>query len=161
MTERVTTERPITAPQITDLPLPERSTYDAMLRGGKLRCPNCGTGKLFSSYLVVADSCSDCGTALHHQRADDAPAYFTMFIVGHVVVGLALTVEQTFAPDLWVHAALWLPLLLAMSLWMLPRIKGALIGIQWAQRMHGFGGEAADGRDATTGVRHVDTAARH
>ena len=67
-----------------------------------------------------------------------------MFIVGHVVVALVLMVEDFFAPALWVHALLWTPLVLGMSLWLLPRIKGALIGLQWANRMHGFGGEDED-----------------
>lgn len=125
----------------------ERSTADAMKNGARLRCPACGTGALFASYLKVADTCDHCGTELHHQRADDAPAYFTMFIVGHVVIGAVLAAEQAFAPPLWLHAVVWAPLLLAMSLALLPRIKGILVGIQWAQRMHGFGtGDGGDDR---------------
>lgn len=116
----------------------DRSTVESMTKGFRLRCPKCGEGKLFQSYLVVSPACSVCGEELHHQRADDAPAYFTMFIVGHIVIGLVLAVEQTYEPPLWLHAALFLPLLLGMSLWLLPRIKGTLIGLQWAQRMHGF-----------------------
>ena len=120
----------------------DRPTLDAMKRGAALTCPACGKGPLFSSYLVVAPTCPSCNEELHHQRADDAPAYFTMFIVGHVVIGLVLTLEQTYAPPLWVHIAIFMPMLLLMSLWLLPRIKGALVGLQWAKRMHGFGGEA-------------------
>jgi uncharacterized protein (DUF983 family) len=121
----------------------ERSTADAMLRGARQRCPACGEGALFKSYLKVADTCPACGEELHHQRADDLPAYFTMFIVGHIVVGLVMMVESAYAPELWVHALIWPPLLLVLSLVLLPRIKGAAIGLQWAQRMHGFGREAA------------------
>jgi uncharacterized protein (DUF983 family) len=117
----------------------ERSTTDAMFRGARLLCPACGKGALFKSFLKVADTCPSCGEELHHQRADDAPAYFTMFITGHIVVALVLIVETNFAPPLWVHALLWTPLLLILSLVLLPRIKGALVGLQWAQRMHGFG----------------------
>ena len=84
-------------------------------------------------------ACGSCGEELHHHRADDAPPYFTMLIVGHVLVGGALSLEKAFAPSMWVHMALWLPLTLVLSLWLLPRIKGALIGLQWANRMHGFG----------------------
>ena len=87
----------------------------------------------------MAPECAACGEALHHQRADDAPPYFTMLIVGHVVVGGALGVERAFAPHMMVHMLLWLPLTLLLSLWLLPRVKGALIGLQWAHRMHGFG----------------------
>lgn len=94
---------------------------------------------MFGKFLKVEHACAACGTELHHQRADDAPPYFTMFIVGHVVIGGLLIVEKKYHPDVWVHLALWLPLTMALSLWLLPRIKGALIGLQWAWRMHGFG----------------------
>lgn len=117
-----------------------RPTQQAMLRGLALRCPACGEGHLFSSYLKVADTCPSCSEDLHHQRADDGPAYFTMFIVGHIVVAGVMYVEKAYAPELWVHALLWTPLILGLSLALLPRVKGAMIGLQWALRMHGFGG---------------------
>lgn len=94
---------------------------------------------MYNAFLKVVPACPDCGTELHHQRADDAPPYFTMFIVGHVVIAALLAVEKKFQPALEVHLALWLPLTAGLSLWLLPRIKGALIGQQWALRMHGFG----------------------
>lgn len=118
----------------------ERSTKEAMLRGAAKKCPACGEGDLYYAYLKVNDTCPKCGEELHHQRADDAPPYFTMFIVGHIVVALVVIVEDLFEPPLWVHAALWAPIVLGASLLLLPRIKGALIGLQWANRMHGFGG---------------------
>lgn len=120
---------------------PPRDTAQAMLRGVRQTCPACGSGKLYASFLKVADACPGCGEELHHHRADDAPPYFTMLVTGHVVVAGVLAVETAFAPALWVHALLWGPLLLIMSLLLLPRIKGALVGLQWALRMHGFGGE--------------------
>ena len=116
----------------------ERSTSQAMWRGWKQTCPNCGVGPLFARYLKVADTCAHCGEELHHQRADDAPAYFTMFIVGHIVVAAVMAVEMSYEPPLWVHALIWPGLLLGLSLLLLPRIKGTLIGLQWAKRMHGF-----------------------
>jgi uncharacterized protein (DUF983 family) len=82
-----------------------------------------------------------CGEELFHQRADDAPPYFTMVIVAHVVVGGILALEQAYAPPSWVHLVLWMPLTVIMSLVLLPRVKGALVGLQWALRMHGFGGD--------------------
>jgi len=118
-----------------------RDVMTAVMRGLRERCPACGEGKLFNKYLKVNDTCPKCGEELFHQRADDAPPYFTMLIVGHVVVGGILVVEQTFSPPTWVHMVIWLPLVLILSLWMLPRVKGALVGLQWALRMHGFGGE--------------------
>lgn len=119
-----------------------RDVWRSMLRGFGLRCPNCGKGRLFRSFLKVADACPACGEHLHHQRADDAPAYFTIVIVGHIIVGGVLALEKASAPPTWVHAIVWLPLTLVCSLWLLPRVKGALVGLQWALRMHGFGGTA-------------------
>ena len=121
----------------------ERSVLTSMLRGAKLTCPSCGKGAMFRRYLKVADECPSCGEELHHHRADDAPPYFTIIIVGHVVVSLLLAVEMAYRPPLWLHAALWLPLTLLMCLWFLPRTNGALVGLQWALRMHGFGGPEA------------------
>lgn len=123
-------------------PLPERSVVQAMRRGLAMACPACGKGRQFKSYLKVVDQCDACGEELHHQRADDAPPYFTMVIVGHIIGASVLLVEDLYAPPVWVHTVLWGPLILGMSLWMLPRIKGALVGLQWAFRMHGFGGTA-------------------
>jgi uncharacterized protein (DUF983 family) len=123
-----------------------RHVWQAMRRGFALRCPSCGEGRLFGSFLKVSDRCPACGEALYHQRADDAPAYFTIVIVGHVIVGGVLSVERAFHPATWVHAAIWLPMTLLLSLWLLPRVKGALVGLQWALRMHGFSG-AGDNLD--------------
>lgn len=115
-----------------------------MWNGAKGRCPSCGKGPLYTSYLKVADTCSNCSEELHHQRADDAPPYFTILIVCHIIGAGILAVEDTWAPPSWVHAAIWVPLILVMSLSLLPPIKGTLIGIQWANRMHGFAGKDED-----------------
>lgn len=112
-------------------------------RGLMSRCPACGEGKLYRAYLKVVDHCPACGEDLSHQRADDAPAYMTIFVVGHFIVSGILATEF-FAPDapFWVPAAIWSGLAIVSSLWLLPRMKGALVGLQWANRMHGFGGAA-------------------
>jgi uncharacterized protein (DUF983 family) len=118
-----------------------REIGPALRLGFALRCPKCGEGRMFRAYLKVADNCPTCSEDLSHQRADDAPAYLTMFIVGHFVVAGILAGEE-----FWQGLPMWLVALLACaaatlaSLWLLPRIKGALIGYQWAMRMHGFGG---------------------
>lgn len=117
---------------------PPRPVMRSLWRGLLGRCPNCGAGPLFRAYLKVADHCPTCGEALHHHRADDAPPYFTIFIVGHVVVAAALYLEQTMAPPLWLYAATFIPLTIVLSLLALPPIKGALVAYQWALRMHGF-----------------------
>jgi uncharacterized protein (DUF983 family) len=117
---------------------PQRPLWQAMRRGLHCRCPNCGEGRLFRAYLKVVDCCAVCGIDLHHQRADDAPPYFVMLITGHIVVPSALIVETEFAPPLWLHALIWLPLTLALALGLLQPIKGAIVGWQWANYMHGF-----------------------
>jgi len=118
---------------------PERPVFGALWRGFRQLCPSCGKGALFCRYLKVVDACPACGEALHHQRADDAPPYVTIVVVGHIVVPLVLLMEREWAPATYVHWLLWLPLTLALSLFFLPRIKGALVALQWACRMHGFG----------------------
>lgn len=115
-----------------------RPTGEALSRGLRGKCPACGRGSLFARFLKVTERCGKCGEELHHHRADDAPAYFVILIVGHIVVPLALMVETTFAPPLWVAFSLWLPLTLILSLVLLQPIKGAIVGWQWAYRMHGF-----------------------
>ena len=121
--------------------LPARPIWRSMLRGARLTCPNCGEGRMFSSYLKVAHDCASCGEELHHQRADDAPTYIVITIVAHVVVAGLLWTEVAYQPPVWLHMAIWLPLTVILSLALLPPVKGALVGLQWALRMHGFGGE--------------------
>jgi uncharacterized protein (DUF983 family) len=121
-----------------------RPIFGSLLRGAGLKCPACGEGGMFRRYLKVADACPQCGEELHHHRADDAPPYFTIVIVGHIVVSLVLMVEMAYRPPLWLHAALWLPLSVALVLLILPSVKGALVALQWALRMHGFDPEAEE-----------------
>ena len=118
-----------------------RSALQSILRGFGGACPACGHGRLFHKFLKVSDNCPDCGEALHHHQADDAPPYFTIMIVGHIVVPLMLWLELEYLPPLWVHATIWPALTVLLSLWFLPRLKGAIVGWQWALRMHGFDGE--------------------
>jgi uncharacterized protein (DUF983 family) len=117
---------------------PRRDVRTALLRGLRGRCPNCGKGRLFRAFLKVVDRCAVCGEDFHHHRADDAPAYFVILIVGHVVVPLVLVVEEVFAPPYWVHALLWIPLILALALGLLQPVKGTIVAWQWANFMHGF-----------------------
>lgn len=108
----------------------------ALLRGWHGKCPRCGTGSLFSSFLKMRSLCPACGLALEPYRADDAPAYFTILIVGHIVVPLVLAFERYGnQPPVWFHALLWLPLSVALALYLLPHIKGTVIGLLWVNRM--------------------------
>ncbi len=115
-----------------------RSVLQAMWRGFRGLCPNCASRTLFSSYLRVGDSCPSCGEELMHHRADDAPPYFTILIAGHIVVPLFMTVELAYAPPIWLDMLIWVPLAALLCLLLLPRVKGAIVGLQWANRMHGF-----------------------
>lgn len=120
----------------------DRSPIEAMLKGARGLCQNCGVGKLFDGFLSVNDACPHCGEALHHHRADDAPPYVVMLIVGHVVVGAMLYYEIAYAPAMWLHAVIFLPLTVILSLVLLRPVKGGLVGLQWANRMHGFDTES-------------------
>lgn len=131
----------MTADLAADKPEPDRPIFRSMLRGACLRCPNCGEGRMFRAYLKVADACPACAEELHHQRADDAPPYVVITIVAHVIVGALLWVELAYQPPVWLHMAIWLPLTVILSLLLLPPVKGALVALQWALRMHGFDGE--------------------
>ncbi len=119
-----------------------RPLMQAMWRGFLGKCPHCGEGKLFRSYLKTVDRCAQCGEEMHHHRADDLPAYLVIFIVGHVVVGAFMGAEAMVTLSLWQHIAIWVPVTLAMTLALLQPVKGAIVGLQWALYMHGFGGEA-------------------
>jgi uncharacterized protein (DUF983 family) len=117
-----------------------RDKWRALWRGLLGRCPKCGEGRMFHAYLKVNDACPACGEELHHHRADDAPPYFTILIVGHIVGGGMLYVEETNdALPMWIHMAIWPAMTVVLCLALLPRIKGALVGLQWALEMHGFG----------------------
>lgn len=124
-----------------DPDLEARSFPRAMLRGARLKCPSCGKGRMFTGYLRVVDECGVCGEALHHHRADDAPPYFTIFVVGHIIISLLMAVELAYEPPVWLHLLIWFPMTIVLSLVLLPAIKGAIVGLQWALRMHGFGGD--------------------
>ncbi len=121
----------------------DRPTRPAMLRGAMGRCPACGEGKIFDGYLKVNDHCPNCGEELHHQRADDGPAYLTILIVSHIATPLLLYIFIAYRPSaLSLLLGFGIGTVLACLL-MLPRIKGAWVGLQWARRMHGFGLPAA------------------
>jgi len=115
-----------------------RPVWRSIFRGARFCCPNCGKRTLYHAYLKVSDKCSSCGEELHHHRADDAPPYFTILIAGHLIVPPLMTLELMYAPPIWVHLAIWLPLTVILCLSLLPIAKGAIVGLQWALGMHGF-----------------------
>ena len=117
----------------------ERPLGPALLRGFRLRCPGCGKGPMLHSYIKVRDTCPSCAEELLHHRADDGPAYLTILIVGHMVAPLLLVVFRIWRPEPLVLFAIFEVGCLALSLYLLPRLKGAVVAFQWARRMHGFG----------------------
>ncbi|WP_135448825.1 MULTISPECIES: DUF983 domain-containing protein [Tabrizicola] len=117
----------------------DRPVRTALLRGWRRRCPKCGAGPMLRGYLTVRDTCPVCGEALHHHRADDGPAYLTILIVGHLMAPLLMVVFTTWRPEPLTLAAIFTVGTVALSLYLLPRLKGAMVALQWAKRMHGFG----------------------
>jgi uncharacterized protein (DUF983 family) len=116
----------------------KRDVWLAVKRGFRGRCPRCGEGKLFRAFLKVDNSCSVCKLDFTPHRADDLPAYLVIVIVGHIVVPTALIIETDYSPPVWLQLAIYLPITLIASLALLQPVKGAVVGLQWALRMHGF-----------------------
>jgi uncharacterized protein (DUF983 family) len=115
-----------------------RNVWTALKRGFCGRCPRCGEGKLFRAFLKVDDHCSACGQDFTPHRADDLPAYLVIIIVGHLMVPMALMIETNYSPPVALQLSIYLPLTLFASLLLLQPVKGAVVGVQWALRMHGF-----------------------
>ncbi|TKT81147.1 DUF983 domain-containing protein [Aquamicrobium sp. LC103] len=115
------------------------SPVDPFKAGLSGRCPRCGEGRLFSGFLTVAKGCRNCGLDYSFADAGDGPAAFVILIIGFIVVGLALWMEVSVNPPLWVHFLLWIPLTIVLSLVALRLIKGLLIVLQYQNK-------AAEGR---------------
>jgi uncharacterized protein (DUF983 family) len=112
---------------------------DPIQAGLKGRCPRCGEGRLFSGFLTVGKDCGVCGLDYSFADAGDGPAVFVILIIGFIVVGLALWMEVSYGPPLWLHFILWIPLALVLSLVALRLIKGVLVTLQYSK-------SAAEGR---------------
>jgi uncharacterized protein (DUF983 family) len=123
-------------------PIPLRETRPAVFRGWRRKCPNCGTGPLMRGYLSVNASCPVCREDLSHHRADDGPAYLTILIVGHLMAPLLLVTFRIWRPEPLILFTVFAVGCVALSLYLLPRFKGAIVGLQWARRMHGFAQKA-------------------
>ena len=95
------------------------------------RCPRCGRGKLFDGYLTLAERCAVCGLALQERDSGDGPAVFVIFILGAVIVPLALCVEAAMKPPYWVHGVVWTTVVIAGSLALLRPLKGLMVALQY------------------------------
>ncbi len=119
----------------------ERAMAPSLLRGWRRKCPNCGAGPLLKGYLKVNDSCTVCREEFFHHRADDGPAYLTILIVGHLMAPMLHIVFVTWRPEPLTLFTIFAVGCVGLSLYLLPRLKGALIGFQWAKGMGGFSRE--------------------
>lgn len=137
--------------------VPQRDWQQAVGRGWLCRCPACGKGKLFKGFLKPVAACEACGEDLSHQRADDLPPYLVITIVGHVVVGGLLLAEQYADWSFTAHMIIWPLLTLVLAPAMMQPVKGAVIGLQWALRMHGFDGGKPDSAAAAASMQQEGT----
>ena len=97
----------------------------------RCRCPKCKTGRLFTNFIRTVDACAHCGLTLRYQDAGDGPAFFAITIVGFIVTILAAVVEIQYRPDYWLHAVLWLPLIMVLSIALLRVVKSYLIHLEY------------------------------
>jgi uncharacterized protein (DUF983 family) len=119
------------------------SLSESVRAGLSSRCPRCGRGKLFGGFLTVRARCDACGLDYSFADSGDGPAVFIMFFAGFIVVAAALAIEVLYRPPFWVHAVMWVPLVLILTLAPLRPVKGLMIALQYhhqaAERR--FGGE--------------------
>jgi uncharacterized protein (DUF983 family) len=118
---------------------PASTPPNPILAGLAGRCPRCGKGKMFSGFISLKPACETCGLDYSFVDAGDGPAVFVILIAGFIVVGAALIVETLYQPPFWLHAAMWLPLILITTLAPLRALKGVLIALQYHHK-------AAEGR---------------
>ena len=109
----------------------DQTTSSPVVTGLKGRCPRCGKGHMFQGFLKIRPTCEVCGLDLAFADAGDGPAFFVMSIVGIVVVALALWVEFTYEPRIWVHLVMWFTLTAVLSLAMVRPLKGVMVALQY------------------------------
>ncbi len=115
---------------IAEIPCSRPDRWTAIWRGFRRRCPCCGQGRLFRSYLRLTDRCATCATALGELRADDGPAWATILVVGHIVVPCFVVAARGDAPA-WVQFGVLLPAAIALTALLLPRFKGVFVALLW------------------------------
>lgn len=110
------------------MPYASVSPLSAGLKGC---CPRCGQGRLFDGFLTLGQKCEACDLDYGFADAGDGPAVFVILLVGFLVVASALAVEVTYQPAYWIHALLWLPMTLILSLGVLRPLKAMLVAQQY------------------------------
>jgi uncharacterized protein (DUF983 family) len=147
---RYTQRYPVQLAHAQRIPMPDQTVAiqddrplgPALRNGLRCLCPSCGSGPMLRGYLKVRDTCPVCAEELHHHRADDGPAYLTILIVGHLMAPLLLWAFVKYRPDPLVLGTIFSVGTVALSLFLLPRLKGAIVALQWSKRMNGFGKRA-------------------
>ncbi len=124
-------------PQSVKPSLDPSFVFASMLRGFRRHCPKCGQGLLFQGYLTPRAACAHCGEDTGKIYTADIAPYFTILVVGHLVVLPMLMCEQLFHPLMWLQIAIWPTLALVLTLWFLPRVKGCIMGLMWALDLRG------------------------
>ncbi len=118
---------------------PEARPLGRSIKRGLLNtCPACGSGRLFRAFLKPVHSCNACGEEIFHERSDDLPPYLVILVTGHVLLTAYMLTDSLMPDSLWVHLAVWVPLVIITALASIQPIKGGVIGLQWALRLHGF-----------------------
>lgn len=120
---------------------PQQSPIATGLAG---RCPRCGQGKLFNGFLKVADRCSVCGLDLSKADSADGPAFFIMLLVPALIIPIAMWVEFSYMPPFWLHALLWTPLIIGLSVALLRPLKGVMVALQFKHQASDSGTEQYD-----------------
>lgn len=125
----------------------ERPVGRAIKRGMLNTCPACGSGKLFRGFLKTVDQCAACGERMDHHRADDLPPYIVITIVGHLVLAGYMMTDLVTSLSSWGHLAIWVPITVISAVALMQPVKGGVVGLQWALRMHGFSGKDDEPQD--------------
>jgi uncharacterized protein (DUF983 family) len=110
---------------------------NALIRGALGQCPRCSHGRLLHHYLKIVDRCCACGEPYGHFRSDDAAPWLTILVVGHITMPIVLALEQSFELVMWVELAIYLPLVMLLTLALLPRCKGVILAMMWAMKAEG------------------------
>ncbi len=109
-----------------------------MRAGLRCRCPRCGQGRLFKGLLTVAGTCAVCELDLTSHDAGDGPAVFVIFLLGFIVVPLALGFEAALAPPIWLHLVIWPPVIIALAIAMLRPMKAVLVAFHFKNLRHEY-----------------------
>lgn len=121
--------------------MPTPKTWPALppfRTGLRCRCPRCGNGPLFKGLLSVAESCEECGLDLSPHDSGDGPAVFVIFILGFLVVPLALWLEAVFTPPIWVHLIVWPPAIIVLAIVLLRPMKATLVAYHFQNLRHEY-----------------------